>query len=51
MWVTLFDERVLVDLETGLGWEAEQIARRLSSTLLAALGASADSRIRDTVEP
>jgi AcrR family transcriptional regulator len=38
MWITLFDERVLVDLEASLGWTWERISRHLSATLLAALG-------------
>ncbi|WP_298228972.1 TetR/AcrR family transcriptional regulator [Gryllotalpicola sp.] len=38
-WVTLFDERVLVDLESGLGWGWKKISRHLSATTLAALGA------------
>lgn len=37
MWITLFDERVLVDLNTSLGWTWERISRHLSATLLAAL--------------
>lgn len=37
MWITLFDERVLVDLETSLGWTWERISRHLSATLIAAL--------------
>jgi AcrR family transcriptional regulator len=40
MWITLFDERVLVDLEASLGWTWERISQHLSATLLAALGGS-----------
>lgn len=40
MWVTLFDERVFVDLATSLGWDEETIARHLSTTLIKALGGS-----------
>jgi hypothetical protein len=38
MWITLFDERVLVDLHVSLGWTWERISQHLSATLLAALG-------------
>lgn len=38
IWVTLFDERVFVDLEASLGWGVDKRARTLSSTVLAALG-------------
>lgn len=38
IWVTLFDERVFVDLEASLGWDVGKRARTLSSTVLAALG-------------
>jgi AcrR family transcriptional regulator len=37
LWVTLFDERVIVDLTSSLGWSSRRIARRLSSSLLDAL--------------
>ncbi|CAN5239928.1 TetR family transcriptional regulator [soil metagenome] len=40
IWITLFDERVLVDLESTLGWSLERVARTLSVTVLAALGAT-----------
>jgi len=40
IWITLFDERVLVDLESTLGWSSELVARTLSVTVLAALGAT-----------
>jgi AcrR family transcriptional regulator len=40
MWITLFDERVLVDLSASLGWTRERISQHLSATLLAALGGS-----------
>lgn len=38
IWVTMFDERVLVDLESSLGWSPSTTARTLSTTVLAALG-------------
>jgi len=44
IWITLFDERVLVDLESTLGWSSELVARTLSGTVLAALGATAQPR-------
>lgn len=37
LWATLFDERVIVDLESGLGWKTTAIARRLSATYLDAM--------------
>ncbi|MFC0248113.1 TetR/AcrR family transcriptional regulator [Citricoccus parietis] len=37
LWATLFDERVIVDLESGLGWASTSIARRLSATFLDAM--------------
>jgi hypothetical protein len=36
LWITLFDERVIVDLGTGLGWPPGRIAGALSASLLAA---------------
>lgn len=39
VWVTLFDERVLVDLESALGWPVERVSGTLAATVLAALGA------------
>jgi len=39
IWVTLFDERVLVDLESAMGWSTERVAATLAGTVLAALGA------------
>lgn len=35
LWITVFDERVIVDL-AGLGWSPHRIARTLSASLLAA---------------
>lgn len=40
VWITLFDERNVVDLHQAAGWPAEVIAERLTETLMAALGAS-----------
>ncbi len=40
VWVTLFDERVIVDLTSGLGWSADEVAAHLEQTLLGALGAA-----------
>lgn len=37
LWTTLFDERVIVDLQNGLGWNTASIARRLSATYLDAM--------------
>ena len=39
VWITLFDERNIVDLHHTAGWSADVIAERLTATLLAALGA------------
>jgi AcrR family transcriptional regulator len=39
IWVTIFDERVVVDLVGDLGLSPRQAARRMTATLLAALGA------------
>jgi AcrR family transcriptional regulator len=39
MWMTIFDERVFVDLEAAFSWSPEQIADHLGATLLASLGA------------
>jgi AcrR family transcriptional regulator len=38
VWITLFDERVIVDLNESKGWPGARIARRLGSTVLQALG-------------
>jgi len=35
LWITIFDERVIVDL-AGLGWTARRISRTLTASLLAA---------------
>jgi hypothetical protein len=40
MWITLFGERVFVDLNTSLDWPWERIGQHLSATLLNALGGS-----------
>jgi hypothetical protein len=39
VWITLFDERVIVDLRTAKGWSSRHIARQLGATVLSALGA------------
>jgi AcrR family transcriptional regulator len=39
VWITLFDERNVVDLHHTAGWSAKVIAEHLTATLLAALGA------------
>lgn len=36
-WITLFDERVLLDLELTLGWSSDMIADHLAQRVLAAL--------------
>ncbi len=41
VWITAFDERVVVDLATALGWSARRIARRLATTVIQALGGTA----------
>ncbi|NGN63584.1 TetR/AcrR family transcriptional regulator [Streptomyces sp. A7024] len=46
MWVTVFDERVMVDLTRTLGWSARRIARELSASLLGALGRQGDAGSR-----
>ncbi|MDT3444641.1 TetR/AcrR family transcriptional regulator [Pseudofrankia sp. BMG5.37] len=38
LWVTVFDERVVVDLHDSLGWPAERIATELTGSVLRALG-------------
>lgn len=55
LWITLFDERNVVDLHQAAGWPAEVITARLTSTLLAALtappaarAATKDRRLRPT---
>jgi AcrR family transcriptional regulator len=40
LWVTLFDERVLVDLTEVLGWDADRVADRLEATLVGALSSA-----------
>lgn len=37
-WITLFDERVIVDLRSAFGWSADEIAEQLAATTLRALG-------------
>lgn len=48
IWITLFDERVLVDLAGVLDWDVDRIATRLRTTLLGALRASNQSRNDET---
>ena len=36
LWITIFDERVVVDLRATLGWTAPRIARSLTGSLLGA---------------
>jgi AcrR family transcriptional regulator len=38
IWVTVFDERVVVDLHDGLGWPAGRIATELTGSVLRAFG-------------
>lgn len=38
IWITLFDERVIVDLAATLGWETQRIADSLGRTVLQAWG-------------
>ncbi|ADP80056.1 TetR/AcrR family transcriptional regulator [Pseudofrankia inefficax] len=38
LWVTVFDERVVVDLHDSLGWPAARIATELTGSILRALG-------------
>jgi AcrR family transcriptional regulator len=38
IWITLFDERVILDLAETNGWQSGRIARQLSLTVLHALG-------------
>ncbi|WP_236008997.1 hypothetical protein [Actinomadura physcomitrii] len=37
VWVTLLDERVIVDLTSTLGWSAKRVGRTLAESVLAAL--------------
>ena len=39
LWITVFDERVIVDLAETLAWRAERIARTLTASLMAAWAA------------
>ncbi|MEV5842374.1 TetR/AcrR family transcriptional regulator [Streptomyces sp. NPDC051985] len=39
VWITLFDERVLIDLTEAAGWSLDQVIDHLSVTLLMSLGA------------
>jgi AcrR family transcriptional regulator len=41
VWITVFDERVIIDLATALGWSTRRIARRLATTVIQALGGGA----------
>ncbi|TNC25123.1 TetR/AcrR family transcriptional regulator [Amycolatopsis alkalitolerans] len=38
IWITIFDERVIVDLSETLRWSTKRIARTLSASVLGALG-------------
>jgi AcrR family transcriptional regulator len=38
VWITMFDERVVVDLEGTLGWPAKTVAENLGRSVLAAWG-------------
>jgi AcrR family transcriptional regulator len=38
VWITLFDERVILDLAEAKGWASGRIAKQLGSTVLHALG-------------
>lgn len=40
LWVTIFDERVIVDLAETVGWPTKRIARALATSVLGALGQS-----------
>ncbi|WP_238009335.1 TetR/AcrR family transcriptional regulator [Dactylosporangium sp. AC04546] len=37
MWITMFDERMMIDLSEELGWDEAEIARRLAHSLLRVL--------------
>lgn len=39
LWITIFDERVIVDLSGTLGWPTRRIGRSLAASVLGALGA------------
>jgi AcrR family transcriptional regulator len=39
VWVTMLDERVIVDLSSSLGWSTRRIGRTLAASVLAALTA------------
>lgn len=41
LWITLFDERVIVDLTAVLEWDLDEVSARLGRSLLGALSASA----------
>jgi AcrR family transcriptional regulator len=38
LWITIFDERVVLDLHDSLGWPARRIGTELGRSVLAALG-------------
>jgi AcrR family transcriptional regulator len=40
VWITVFDERVVVDLHAALGWPAERIAAALNASVLASWSAA-----------
>lgn len=44
VWITLFDERNIVDLHHTAGWSGSVVTERLTATLLAGLGVGSDWR-------
>lgn len=48
IWITLFDERVLVDLATSFGWDAPEVAASLETALLGALRATVAADLRES---
>lgn len=43
IWVTIFDERVIVDLHDALGWSVREISEKLTGSVLRALGYQPDA--------
>lgn len=47
IWITLFDERVLIDLSTSFGWDATHVAASLETALLGALRATVAAELEE----
>jgi len=49
IWITLFDERVLIDLTSTFGWDAARVAASLQAALVGALTSPDNGGYRDSV--